>query len=169
MIRTGNTRIESIRARRPLSVRWWALAAVLLLVAGLSACGSSDDDGDGDGSGAISVTHAKGTAELPGAPERIVAVGSGDVQIAVALGGDVVGAVANPSAPDKNWPGTSPALPASVMSLDSMTPQHRGDRGAPPGRHPRHHRTAAVHRQVRRTVAHRTDGRVQDRAVRRLG
>ncbi|MGO3325902.1 ABC transporter substrate-binding protein [Gordonia sp. (in: high G+C Gram-positive bacteria)] len=104
----------------PTSVRWWALIGMLIIALGVGACSSSNDDGDE--AAAITVTHAKGTIALPAAPERIVAVGSGDVQIASALGADVVGAVANPSAPDKNWPGTPKPFPESVMSLDSTAP-----------------------------------------------
>ncbi|AWT25349.1 putative siderophore-binding lipoprotein YfiY [Corynebacterium provencense] len=61
-----------------------------VLAAGLVACGT---DGDGDATSAagadfepVTVTHALGTAEITEKPERVVTLGQGSAETAVALG-----------------------------------------------------------------------------------
>lgn len=68
-----------------------ATGLVLALV--LSACGS-DGGGDGDDGSAEETTeieHALGTAEIEGQPERVVTLGQGSAETAIALGHTPVG------------------------------------------------------------------------------
>lgn len=66
------------------------LLTATVLTAGLVACGT---DGDGDATSAagadfepVTVTHALGTAEITEKPERVVTLGQGSAETAVALG-----------------------------------------------------------------------------------
>lgn len=100
-----------------------------VLVAGLGAallagCGAGGTAGPAAATGAFPVTvrHGQGEAVIPRAPERVVVLGSGDAQIATALGAPVVGAVRNPVRDDGAWLGESPPLPAAVRTLDPVTP-----------------------------------------------
>ncbi|HLU98441.1 MAG TPA: iron-siderophore ABC transporter substrate-binding protein [Thermobifida alba] len=71
------------------------LATVLTL--GLVACGGSDTGGDGesapsaDGAFPVSIESALGVAEITEAPERIVTLGQGSAETAIALGTVPVG------------------------------------------------------------------------------
>ncbi|MGW7291105.1 iron-siderophore ABC transporter substrate-binding protein [Streptomyces xiamenensis] len=86
------------RARRTSLALTAATAAAALV---LSGCGSSDDDANKDsssdkssgGSGAFPVTidSALGTAEITEQPERVVTLGQGSAETAIALGHTPVG------------------------------------------------------------------------------
>ncbi|HVV30438.1 MAG TPA: ABC transporter substrate-binding protein [Mycobacteriales bacterium] len=52
----------------------------------------------------------------------MLALGAADVEIAHALGANLVGAAANPYAADKQWPGVQPALPKSVTLVSWTQP-----------------------------------------------
>lgn len=73
-----------------------ATLAVLLTVT-LSACGSDGGDtsdgesGGGDGEFPVEIESALGTAEIPEAPERVVTLGQGSAETAIALGTVPVG------------------------------------------------------------------------------
>ncbi|WP_240647739.1 ABC transporter substrate-binding protein [Paenibacillus nanensis] len=67
------------------------LGGLLLLAILVSGC-SSAAAGQGDGAGSLVIRDAADREVLlPGAPERIVALGNGEVDIVYALGGEVVG------------------------------------------------------------------------------
>ncbi|AUS80180.1 iron ABC transporter substrate-binding protein [Actinoalloteichus sp. AHMU CJ021] len=76
-----------------------ATALVAVAVLGGTACGTSTEDGgaeggqDTAGGGAfpVSIGSALGTAEIPEAPERIVTLGQGSTETAIALGQTPVG------------------------------------------------------------------------------
>jgi iron complex transport system substrate-binding protein len=76
-----------------------AVAALVALVAVVAACGddeSGDDAAAASDSGAeITVEHALGTTTLDGPPERVVALGPADLDAALALGANVVGAASS--------------------------------------------------------------------------
>jgi iron complex transport system substrate-binding protein len=118
---------------RPRPVRLVAVVlAGTLAVLGAAACG--DDTGGDDtaagtatetGSGGtfpVTIDHAQGSATIETRPERVVAVGVADIQIAAALGAPIVGAVRNPTSEDGTWYGVDPALPADVTLLGYETP-----------------------------------------------
>ena len=73
------------------------LAASCLILLGVAACGDSSDstddsaDGGGDGGDTITISHALGEAEITGTPERVVALGQGSAETAIALGVTPVG------------------------------------------------------------------------------
>lgn len=73
------------RARNPLL----ALLLTVAVAFGLVACGG-DGAADGDRSSAgfepITITHALGTAEITSKPERVVTLGQGSTETAIALG-----------------------------------------------------------------------------------
>ncbi|MFE9661166.1 ABC transporter substrate-binding protein [Streptomyces sp. NPDC005955] len=114
--------------RRLRRVRAVALAAVAAVV--ITGCGEGDGSGRAGASGApasdggfpVTVTHAQGKATVPRKPERVIALGFADAQIAAALDAPVVGVARNTAAPDGNWPGVSPAYPKDVVTLDSLNP-----------------------------------------------
>ena len=67
------------------------MAATLLTSATLVACTSESTDGSSDGSGSgdfepVTITHALGEAEITSKPERIVTLGQGSAETAIALG-----------------------------------------------------------------------------------
>ncbi|MDV8015477.1 ABC transporter substrate-binding protein [Rhodococcus sp. IEGM 1241] len=99
-----------------------AIAVVLTAVVGCSADVGENKVMETSTSNAFPVTveHAHGEVTIETAPSRVVALGSGDAQIASALGMEIVGAVRNPSSPDGNWSGM--ILPSEVLTLDSTTP-----------------------------------------------
>ncbi|MCS4277027.1 iron complex transport system substrate-binding protein [Mycetocola sp. BIGb0189] len=75
------------RPRRTLFAA--ALAAATLVLAGCSAQGTT---GDAAGSAdTVTITHALGTAEITGTPKRIVTLGQGSAETAIALGTIPVG------------------------------------------------------------------------------
>ncbi|MBB6119704.1 iron-siderophore ABC transporter substrate-binding protein [Nocardiopsis algeriensis] len=71
------------------------LAALLAL--GLTACGSGEQEqpapegGGSDGAFPVSIESALGTAEIPERPERVVTIGQGSAETAIALGSVPVG------------------------------------------------------------------------------
>lgn len=87
--------MPSIRPRRAATVTAAAAAAVLL-VSGCAASGNADASGAGDASdadaGTHSITHARGTTEVPDAPQRVVTLEPLELDTAVALGITPVGA-----------------------------------------------------------------------------
>lgn len=72
-----------------------ALAASCLTMLSVAACGDSSDDGSGSGDGGsedtITISHALGEAEITRTPERVVALGQGSAETAIALGVTPVG------------------------------------------------------------------------------
>ncbi|RII09340.1 putative siderophore-binding lipoprotein YfiY precursor [Streptomyces sp. YIM 130001] len=81
-------------------------AAVLTLV--LGACGPDDegssaggDSGKGDGAFPVSIKSALGTAEITEEPERVVTLGQGSTETAIALGHTPVGMEEYPWGSDK--------------------------------------------------------------------
>lgn len=68
-----------------------------LLALGVTSCGtaSGDEDtggeGSGDGTFPVSIDNALGTAEIPEQPERVVTLGQGSAETAIALGTVPVG------------------------------------------------------------------------------
>ena len=67
-----------------------SVLAASTLAVGLTACGSDGDDSDGASGGTdfepVTITHALGTAEITGKPERVVTLGQGSAETAIALG-----------------------------------------------------------------------------------
>lgn len=102
--------------RRPVAV-----LVVVLVVAALAGCGGSDPARP-DRSGGIRIEHLHGVTTVPATPRRVVALGQADVQIAVALGVELVGAVRDPTSDDGNWPGVEPPLPDDVATFDDDVP-----------------------------------------------
>lgn len=82
--------LPRVRSRASLA----ATAAALLFAGTLTACTSSDDSGSsGDGSSdgdtsfePVTISHALGEAEITSRPERVVTLGQGSAETAVALG-----------------------------------------------------------------------------------
>lgn len=60
----------------------------------VAACGTTDDAAPADGGGTRTVSHAMGTTEIAGPPERVVVLDSGELDSVLALGVTPVGAVA---------------------------------------------------------------------------
>jgi iron complex transport system substrate-binding protein len=83
---------------RPLLRRTALLAAALTTTGALAACGSGDDGpaaGSAPSSGGafpVTVSTAFGDVEVPAEPQRVVALGWGDAETALALGVQPVGA-----------------------------------------------------------------------------
>ncbi|OYN94053.1 iron complex transport system substrate-binding protein [Propionibacteriaceae bacterium ES.041] len=79
---------------------------VLLLVSACSASPSPQAqppaEGGSDGAFPVSIKHALGTAEIPAAPKRIVALGQGSAETAIALGVIPVGIEAYPWGADQS-------------------------------------------------------------------
>ncbi|MGO1949769.1 MAG: ABC transporter substrate-binding protein [Mycobacteriaceae bacterium] len=75
-----------------------AAIAASTLVLSLASCSPEDDPGDSQssstaasGSFPVTIEHARGTTEIPEAPERIIALDNAFLDYAVDLGGTVVG------------------------------------------------------------------------------
>lgn len=81
------------RSARPGLRRALAVLAASCLVAGpLAACSSDDDGSGGDGDfETVTIDHALGEAEITEQPERVVTLGQGSTETAVALGVTPVG------------------------------------------------------------------------------
>jgi iron complex transport system substrate-binding protein len=83
---------------RPLLRRTALLAAALTTTGALAACGSGDDGGaaasapSSGGAFPVTVSTAFGDVEVPEEPQRVVALGWGDAETALALGVQPVGA-----------------------------------------------------------------------------
>ncbi|WP_010525869.1 iron-siderophore ABC transporter substrate-binding protein [Nesterenkonia sp. F] len=67
-----------------------AVAVASLAALTLSACGGNSSAAD-ESSGEITIEHALGTAQIEGDPERVVALGQGSAETAIALGVTPVG------------------------------------------------------------------------------
>ncbi|MFE7519208.1 iron-siderophore ABC transporter substrate-binding protein [Streptomyces halstedii] len=92
---------RTLRARRPRRTPVLMAGAVAALLVGLAACGSSDDSdsaapsasgGSSDGAFPAKVDTKFGEITIDKAPRRIVALGWGDAETVLALGGQPVGA-----------------------------------------------------------------------------
>lgn len=70
----------------------------------------------------VTIRHAQGSATIEAPPERVVALGAADVQIARALGANVVGAAKNDYRKDGEWLGVEPPLGDSVTRLHAIEP-----------------------------------------------
>lgn len=77
--------------RRPAAARAGAVVLAALLLTGCSTTAATGE-GDGEGSGTRSVEHARGTATVPDAPQRVVVLEPLELDTAVALGVTPVGA-----------------------------------------------------------------------------
>lgn len=74
-------------ARRGIAARLAAVVGAMALALGLAACADSSDEGNGSGSAETrTIEHALGTAEIEGTPERVVTLGQGSAETALALG-----------------------------------------------------------------------------------
>jgi iron complex transport system substrate-binding protein len=79
-------------SRRPMRA---ALAGMLVTaLTALTACGGAGGEQSTPESGTRTVTHAMGTTEITGTPERVVVLDTGELDIALALRVTPVGAVA---------------------------------------------------------------------------
>lgn len=71
------------------------IALTSALALGLAACGTDGEDtssgGGGDGTFPVTIESALGTAEIPERPERVVTLGQGSAETAIALGTVPVG------------------------------------------------------------------------------
>ncbi len=71
------------------------IALTSALALGLAACGTHGEDtssgGGGDGTFPVTIESALGTAEIPERPERVVTLGQGSAETAIALGTVPVG------------------------------------------------------------------------------
>ncbi len=97
-------------SRRP--VRALALAGVLSAVAGLTACGGSEEEAEAsptaaaDGAFPVSIENRFGTTEIAAEPERVVTVGFNDEDFVLALGVTPVGVrelLGDYDAPSRPW------------------------------------------------------------------
>lgn len=99
-------------------------AAVLAVVLVLAGCGSPDAPESGPAPGAgggrfpVTVPHAFGATTIPAEPQRVVALGPGDLAVAQALGAPIVGAGRNVTDSGPVLPYLEP-LPAEVLAIDS--------------------------------------------------
>lgn len=67
--------------------RWAAAgAAVALVGCGAAACSSEGEDANAGGGEVTTIEHALGTATIEGKPERVVTLGQGSAETAIALG-----------------------------------------------------------------------------------
>ncbi len=101
-----------------------AAVAVLVVIA-LAGCATTTEspaEPSRDDTFPVTITHGQGTVTVERKPERVVALGFADAQIAAALDAPVVGVARNSSSADGNWPGVSPPYPADIVTLDAMTP-----------------------------------------------
>lgn len=83
--RTGADPRRATPRRNPL----FALLIAVAMVFGLTACGgdkSADADKGNSGFEPITIQHALGTAEITAEPERVVTLGQGSAETAIALG-----------------------------------------------------------------------------------
>lgn len=100
------------------------IALITLVFTGCGANDSSDEPSPSTGTEGFPVTieHAHGSVTIESAPERVVALGSADVQIARGLGAEIVGAVRSDYAPDGQWLGIDPKLGESTTMLSATEP-----------------------------------------------
>lgn len=113
--------------QRSVRTRRHAATAAIIAALALAGCAAPEGPSDetpaaGDGAFPVTVTHGQGTVTIDADPERVVALGSADAQIAAALDLPIVGAVSNPSSEDGNWPGIASPLSEDVATLDSVEP-----------------------------------------------
>ncbi|RFU84028.1 iron-siderophore ABC transporter substrate-binding protein [Streptomyces triticagri] len=121
--------ISTRPGRRALAAA--ASAAVLTLV--LGACGSGDDGASGgsgsgkkgDGAFPVSIKSALGTAEITEEPQRVVTLGQGSTETAIALGHTPVGMEEYPWGSDKT--GYMPWIHEAVKKKgDKLPKQFKG-------------------------------------------
>lgn len=89
LLRRDTAEADNDHKRRPLAVVATSLVAVAGLV--LTACSDDGEEQGGEASGdsdfeTITIEHALGTAEITEKPERVVALGQGSAETAIALG-----------------------------------------------------------------------------------
>ncbi|WP_232662968.1 ABC transporter substrate-binding protein [Pseudonocardia sp. TRM90224] len=104
--------------RVPRSLAGITLAAVLVL----AGCGGTAPETPASAptpSGAfpVTITHALGTITIDKEPQRVVALGYGDIAVANALGTPIVGATRNYVEPNPNLPYIKTSLPEDVLGL----------------------------------------------------
>lgn len=134
MHRVGTSGLLGRRARAAVA------GVTAALVLSLAACGSDDDDKDATNAGAsngasasapaapdaaaypVTITHKLGTTTIKEAPKRIVALGEGDQDAALALGVQLVGMVE--TTPVTPW--AEPKIVGDKPELITM-----GENGAP--------------------------------------
>ncbi|MGI5330450.1 iron-siderophore ABC transporter substrate-binding protein [Actinomadura nitritigenes] len=110
--------------KRPPILR--VLAALVLLVGGLTACGGSPDSEKADastGSGAFPMTieHALGTTTIPAKPTRVATVNWANHEVPLALGVVPVG-MAAANFGDDNGDGVLPWVEKRLKELGAKTP-----------------------------------------------
>ncbi|XRQ12273.1 iron-siderophore ABC transporter substrate-binding protein [Actinomadura welshii] len=110
--------------KRPRSLR--VLAAVAVLLGGLTACGDSQETEEasaGGGAGAFPVTieHALGTTTIPEKPERVATVNWANHEVPLALGVVPVG-MAAANFGDDNGDGVLPWVEERLKELNAETP-----------------------------------------------
>jgi len=74
-------------------MRWRPSSVLVLLVAGLTACGGTAAPGTAAGERTRTVEHAMGSTEVPAQVERVVVLDTGELDAVVSLGVTPVGAV----------------------------------------------------------------------------
>jgi len=104
------------------------LLAVVVLSAGLASCGSSGDD-DADkaattptgkaGVFPVVIEHSQGKAEVKSAPKRVVALSAMDLDAAISLGVDPVGAAKDPFGKNGVSPWLSGKLDADTKLINT--------------------------------------------------
>lgn len=65
----------------------------------------------------MTITHAYGSTVVPARPQRVVALGYGDVAVAHAVGAPLVGALQNSAGTGANLPYVQPPLSADVLGI----------------------------------------------------
>ena len=85
MVRSG----ADLRSRAHFRNPMLALLAVVALALGLAACSADNSSGTGKSDAnfeKVTIQHALGTAEITSKPERVVTLGQGSAETAIALG-----------------------------------------------------------------------------------
>ncbi|WP_181780461.1 ABC transporter substrate-binding protein [Pseudonocardia pini] len=96
-----------------------AVVASLVLVACGAPAPTTAAPSAATGEFPVTITHAYGTTTIPAKPQRVVAIGTGDLAVANAVGAPVVGALRNGTGGDGNLPYAATPLGAEVLGLDS--------------------------------------------------
>ncbi len=132
----SNRSSHTSRRSMPFGRRIAPLACVALLIAVtglLAACGDDSDDDSAAATTAVSaaprtIVHKLGTVKLEGTPKRVVTLGLGDNDVALAVGVTPVGMVKGSSGGNGLLPWVNTALDGkktTVLNLDTGTPYEK--------------------------------------------